>query len=249
MQQNFKTQKQKPIYIFKGFQYVKDKQLANPDICAWKCKSQQKKNCKSRIHIKKNGEIIKEINEHNHENDEEIIIVNYQYNKMKQEAIDTKNLPMNIISENLINLNSSQISLLPSFDSIKRNLRKIRKKNLKEPTNPKSLIEIEFNENLTNVKEGNILFYDSGKMTGNERIIIFIRPDHIDYLKNLKHAFMDGTFSFVPKFTFQLFTIHLLFKTKTLPFFYCLLPNKKQKTYENTFLAIKSKLPFFRQKV
>ncbi|XP_063383432.1 uncharacterized protein LOC134669686 [Cydia fagiglandana] len=89
--------------------------------------------------------------------------------------------------------------------------------------------------------------------TNKGGILIFITPDSQNNLKNIENFFMDGTFKITPKPYVQLYTVHgdigsdLEF-TKMVPFFFVLLPNKKQRTYEMMFQSIKELVPNFNPK-
>ena len=53
--------------------------------------------------------------------------------------------------------------------------------------------------------------------------------------------YVDGTFQTCPRVFYQIFTIHATYAGKHIPLVYCLLPNKRQETYERVFRIIQEK--------
>ncbi len=47
--------------------------------------------------------------------------------------------------------------------------------------------------------------------------------------------FVDGTFGTSPRLFYQIFTVHAVTNGRHLPLVYCLLPNKRQETYQRVF--------------
>ena len=53
---------------------------------------------------------------------------------------------------------------------------------------------------------------------------------------------VDGTFQICPLIFYQVFTVHACVHGVHVPLAYCLLPNKRQETYERVFLLLELKI-------
>ena len=78
------------------------------------------------------------------------------------------------------------------------------------------------------IGEEQFLQYDNRR---EDRIIIFVTRDSLDYLENSRNWFLDGTFSVSPPQFAQLCTVHGLQNGRNVVGVYTLLPNKRLDSY------------------
>ena len=76
-------------------------------------------------------------------------------------------------------------------------------------------------------KENFILFDDGAE----DRIVGFGTNRNLEMLCSFDKIFMDGTFKVVPKFFYQLYSIHGYHKGEMFPLIFVMLPNKSEETY------------------
>lgn len=238
------TEKERPIYMNEGFQYIKDRKLIN-NIMSWRCIHHKCKKCNARIHVGVDGLIIKSISVHNHIPELNKIQALNIYNEMKLLAKNSEMNPGNIIAEKCDNINEKNVEYFPKIDNIKRTLRNKRSIELGVGSPPNKLYNIQIDNKIFKVNEVSIVLFDSGIQEMDKRIIIFTRPQDIKYLKKCEHVFIDGSFYSAPKIAYQLFTIHIFIENTVLPLIYCILPSKKQNAYEVMLNGIKNKIPDF----
>lgn len=74
----------------------------------------------------------------------------------------------------------------------------------------------------------------------NLNVIIFSCQTNLQYLCSRPKIYVDGTFSYCPKFLTQLFTIHTVENGHYIPLVFILLPNKQSNTYFEAFKLLKS---------
>ena len=118
-------------------------------------------------------------------------------------------------------------------DHLKKTL--YNKKRAKLPPLPANLESVTFPDNLISCDYGdhqeNMLIFDSGPETGEDRMIVFGVKTQLEYLERCRVLICDGTFATVPSLTFQLYTIHGLVGDIAPPLLFALLPNKTTATY------------------
>lgn len=92
------------------------------------------------------------------------------------------------------------------------------------------------------------LLADYSDASDGKRILIFCREDVRSVVKSFRHILCDGTFKSCPKPFKQLYSIHgYSEKNKSVtPIIFCLLPDKRQETYEILFRLIKSVFPVWK---
>jgi len=88
------------------------------------------------------------------------------------------------------------------------------------------------------------LLGDSGQTDPN-RMMIFGRDNHRNWVQDMDPVFMDGTFTLAPPLFSQVFVILAKRAEYVFPVMYALLPNKRQETYDNLFGLIKTIRPLF----
>lgn len=75
-----------------------------------------------------------------------------------------------------------------------------------------------------------------------DKKLLFFDTSNLKYLSKIENIFIDGTFSYAPKYFQQLFMIcgvengsYVVVAEWYVPFILCLLPNKKEITITNFF--------------
>lgn len=240
------TQKGKPCFVEYGFEYVRERELANSDMTAWRCALFRSKLCRARLQITQEGQVEVRMGEHNHSSDVSRAELRRVYNDMKQCAARTDQNVTSIIAAGARALSEHAAVRLPSISTVRRTLRAVRKRSRCEPSLPRTLSELLLPDALLATEEGSILLHDSGEADGENRIVLLSRPDQVRRLSRCAHLFVDGTFHAAPSITFQLFTVHGLVNDRVVPLLYAFLPDKKQRTYVRVFRAVCNALPSFR---
>ena len=67
------------------------------------------------------------------------------------------------------------------------------------------------------------------------QIIMISCEENLTHLPSCSEAYADGTFKYAPKFFLQLYTIHAYKNGQNAPCVFVLVPDKKEKTYEDMF--------------
>lgn len=140
----------------------------------------------------------------------------------------------------VVKKNSNNLDTLSVRDIsyIRNNVYYNRRKN--QPSLPRSTEEatnVLKNLEICTIKEENFLFINDE----SKKIVVFSCTTNIRYLCNSEKIYLDGTFSCCTKYFLQLFTIHILSNGHYIPLAFCLLPDKKQDTYKNLFVCLKTK--------
>ena len=235
------TQKKKRKLEHEGYFYVKNKEIANGFV-SYECVKRRKGECKARIRVK-DDEVFKGNHEHTHAPEPGSSDAVKALNSIRERAETTQETPQQIIADLLANMDDVSSQQLPPPRTIKRNIRRARKRVNQPHPLPTSVEDIEVPDDLKRLESGELfLIYDSGK-EDNERFFIFGTESSLDVLANSAHVFMDGTFKIVPELFFQLYSIHAMTPNGVFPCAYALLPNKIRRTYQRLFEKMKELRP------
>ena len=226
------------MLLFNGYLFVKDKQVNTKTY--WKCKDFENQ-CKCRA-ITVDDEVTNVSREHNHAGDPASTQVYKFMNEVKDKAENTKDTPHVIISTVASQVSQAVAAALPSTNSMKRSVRRVRQKEnigLVVPLHRKDLV---FAEDQTKTNNGDkFLMFDSGPV--DNRMLIFSTDRNLQFLSTCSNLYADGTFKTVPSLFEQLYTIHGLKNGLTIPLVYALLPNKKENTYVEFLKQMKGLVP------
>lgn len=207
--------------------FVKDR--ASETTIYWKCDVFQKFKCRARVHTC-DEKIIKEVGNHNHSGNQAKIMAEQKINELKDMSTSTTNSPSQIISSISNNLIQPVAAELPNVAQLKKIINRKRKLEHIDKI-PQNTEELELDEQYKNTNANeNFIIYDSG--AGVKRIIMFGTKKNLERLALTEHWFCDGTFDSCPSIFKQILTIHGIFGGYVIPLVFCLLPDKKQKTYE-----------------
>ncbi|KAE9543491.1 hypothetical protein AGLY_002291 [Aphis glycines] len=155
--------------------------------------------------------------------------------EIKHEHPTPNNLERQIISNQEISNHVINNLKTDDISNIRQNLYRARRKNIPTlPTNLRETQEALINiPTLTNKDEEFLLINDS-----ENKITAFSTMTNLKFLCCQEKKFMDGTFSYCPKYFYQLFTIHTVENGNYIPLVFLLLPNKETKIYEQTFNSL-----------
>ena len=129
--------------------------------------------------------------------------------------------------------------MLPKESSIRRTIQRERCKNL--PPLPKNASELEVDGKwLETSNEDDWLIFD--ECVEGERVLIYPSAQNLLHLSCSKTWYGDVTFSVIPPFFKQLYTIHGEYLGSIFPMVFCLLPKKSSATYTAVFSIIKDKM-------
>lgn len=124
-------------------------------------------------------------------------------------------------------LSANVLAQLPTFDSSRQAINRIRTSNVDGGVNPTSDVQIS-RELQTTLNGMKFLFEDT---QDGDRILVFTTAENLNILRKNLYWLVDGTFDIAPKMYTQLFSFHATFFGKSLPLIYCLLPDKNKNTY------------------
>lgn len=170
--------------------------------------------------------MIKEI-EHSHLPDPVDVEVRTVKNNIKESARNCNDSTNKVVSKEIGTLSDAASAKMPSINALSRTVQKLRTQKMEAfPINGglSGMVVPEIYK-VTN-KNKNFLLHNSDD--GNNRLC------------NNRHA--DGTFKCVPLIFSQLYTIHGLVGSKTIPLVYMLLPNKSKKIYKSALDVLKNML-------
>lgn len=173
--------------------------------------------------------------DHSHAPDMINIEVRSAINKIKEFATTSDEKTSKVIQQGIRDLSEEAKSIIPSSSSLNRTVQNIRSNKI-EAFKVMDLNTMVIPENYKKTfSDKKFLMYDSEDDSdyGGQRFLIFTTNRNLKVLKKCSIWQADGTFKCVPLIFKQLYTIHGIFKKKTVPLIYLLLPNKKKKLLIN----------------
>ncbi|KII64467.1 hypothetical protein RF11_03874 [Thelohanellus kitauei] len=162
-------------------------------------------------------------------------------NNMRYKALNTTLNPRSIISSSQIAVTPAVSSLLPDYDTLRRNIQNIRRNLIFPEILPASASELVIPNEYQMTEAGDrFLFFDDSSIQNN-RVIIFMSDSCSDILSTSKHIYFDGTFKTIPNIFYQMFSIHASKHDSIVPCAYILMEKKNLEAYR---LAWNCLLPF-----
>ena len=233
-----KSEKGKDKLIYEGFEYVKQKNLAN-EVVSFECIQRRYKSaCKAKVKVL-GQEIVGRLHEHTHGPDPARKEVLKAVEKMKRRAEETEETPQQIITQSVSCLSQDAKANLPTMHVLRRSVRRCRQQVGNPVPVPLSGEDFNIPDRYKMTNDGqSFLLYDSGP--SNKRILIFGTQENLRLLEINPHWFMDGTFKTAPGIFTQLYTIHAFVNNRSLPCIYALLPDKKETTYNVMLTELKN---------
>lgn len=231
------TNKGKKELVHNGYRYQLEK--ATPEKSYYKCVKYYTSKCSSRVHLVGNDVQIKSA--HSHGPDAQEIQARKVVNNIKKKAVTTSENPSTIIANAIANVSQATKCALPN-ESLLKKIRRKRKVEGILSLVPSTRQELVIPESFNKLEDGRqfLLFYSGFE---EKRVIVFSTASNLDFLDKSSKWHMDGTFSAAPFLFSQLFTLHAVSGSSTVPVVFALLPNKSQETYLKLAFAVKSLKP------
>ena len=238
-----KSQKGSDQLCHQGFIYRKN--TLNKATQNWRCII---KGCRgtvtTAINYQNSADVIQG-QKHSHAPDVPQVKAKIAVNQMKGEAQTSNAPPRRIIASINQNLESETAACMPKRKALQKSIQRIRQKKDSYFPEPDSIADINLPEDfktitVSNEKETFLLNDDASDSC---EILIFASKTMLDQLAKSKHWMCDGTFKFVPKLFYQLYTIHAIKDDYLFACVYILLANKTKETYIKAFRILKDKRP------
>ncbi|CAF4091569.1 unnamed protein product, partial [Rotaria sordida] len=196
--------------------------------------------CGVYIHTSVTDELLSISGDHNHSANPDQIEVKLLRDKMKERILAETTSITKIYDEEIAkaNLSKSATAIFQLLWNIVRsNMSKARRKNT--PVIPSSVM-FDIPELYQQTLAGKqFLPIDVFLKRGKDRILVFSSDQQLKILFESDTIFMDGTFDIVPAHFKQVYLIHAHKFGQGLPVTFCLLPNKRGKTYTELFERLK----------
>ncbi|CAF4570128.1 unnamed protein product, partial [Rotaria sp. Silwood2] len=194
----------------------------------WMC---TEKGCSVYVHTTLNKELICLNGVHNHLSSPEQLEAKLLRDKMKERILTETISITKIYDEEIVKakLSKAAAAILPTVIEYRSNMSKARRKIT--PVIPSTVMfEIPelYQQTLSNER---FLTIDLFLKRGQDRILVFASDQQLELLFESDTIFMDGTFDTSPANFKQVYLIHVHKFGQGLPVAFCLLPNKRGKTY------------------
>ena len=172
---------------------------------------------------------------HNHQPDENAVTILKYRDTMKRKATLSLDKPNQIFTHANAQLPDDTKAYIPSSDTCKRVLRRVRAQH--RPREPQTLQELDIDGAWPMTRGENpqpFLLHDNGP-DADERVVIFAKEHHIQKLADSDVWCMDGNFAMAPSIFMQLYVIQGRVSGVFVPLVYVLLQRKTQASYESMF--------------
>ena len=229
-----KTNKGKPLLIYRGHEYLKFRENLNN--IYWRCSKNRKFHCRASITTSKTNEVIRKNDNHSHDTDLIQIEVRKVKGSMKFKA-ERNNTTRNVLGESLIGIAEEVAANMPQKSSLQRFIRRKKCHIIDGFPVPQSL-DFEIPEMYHDV-----VLHDSGKE--DEKRILALGDEELLKELNAELVLADGTFDKSPELFFQLYSFHVEVGNSYPPVVYFLLPDKTKETYERMIAVILQLCPQF----
>ncbi|KII66875.1 hypothetical protein RF11_08087 [Thelohanellus kitauei] len=222
------------MLLYNGFLYHKERSNAQKTV--WRCCLYDKISCPARCHVL-NDSVLLEIQKHKHAPNPINIEMKKIYNNVKNIARNTQISTHAVISRGTLSISQAAQGSLPSLQTIKKYVQRIRNRDSSILPNPQTLSQLIIPDIYKVSLSGEVfLIHDNNSP---RRTLVFASVRFIDALKNSDFWHCDGTFKVVPSIFTQLFTIHVTIGNTVIPAVYSLLSNKERASYEEVFAIIR----------
>lgn len=221
------------LLLVNNFKFYRSKVLQTDEVY-WRC---VQRTCKANVFTVRNNLIVRSNLTHNHNIDVKKLNRQLITTSCKRAASeDLAEKPSKIIRRELRENLPTTITTT-DVDYIRKNLYNARRKHLPYalPSSAEELHTILSKLDIKTNRNENFLFINDDK----ENIVAFSCATNLRILCNIETVYVDGTFTYCPKFFTQMFTIHGFENGHYIPLIFCLLPNKRKSTYIMALRAIK----------
>ena len=207
----------------------------------WRCTRSRNAHCSGTI-TTDGDQLISMKDTHNHPREDSLIEVKKMVNDLKTKTKENIRPVPQIYQEEVQKLaalpKSEEVAArFPTLSSVKSTLYRQRRKRI--PALPATRTEVHFEGEWTQTVKGEpFLVAEDGD---NDKIIIFASERNLQQMAEAESLYVDGTFQICPRVFYQVFTIHSVVNGLHVPLAYCLLPDKRQETYERVFMILAQK--------
>ena len=227
------SERKKDKASIQGFIYTLNRK--SHDVEYWVC--EKRGICKARLHTH-NNQVVKPTDpskiqsEHSHGSDISRVDMLKGYTNLKGIARNSDSSTRTLLANSVEGMTAECVNKLPTLDSVKRTIRRCKRRQEEFYGNPSSCAEIIIPDKYKFTLNGdNFLLFDSGE--GDiYRMMLFGTSKFLSILKESNNWYCDGTFKVVPEHFFQLYTIHAQKDGYIFPCVYALLQAKTEETYE-----------------
>lgn len=247
--QLIESNRQRHKLIHEGNSFTFDRHSSDNTRMFWRCAKRASDGCKARVHTNRNNEVVKIINPHTHGSDVTQIEISKLKNSIKLRAINTVEIPSQIMNHVSQAVTDSIRGAMPNKDAIRKLIQRKRADILAPTLNVTNLALIQIpptyqRYNSTPESDERFLLIDSGP-DDPHRFLVFGRESNIRWAHQMTTVYMDGTFKTSPAPFSQIYVILSERGGFVFPILYALLPNKQQSTYTRLFIKIKALWPTF----
>ncbi|KAI6646039.1 hypothetical protein LOD99_9569 [Oopsacas minuta] len=154
------------------------------------------------------------------------------YTNLKGIARNSELSTRNLLATSVEGMTAESINKLPTLDSVKRTIRRCKRREEEFYGNPSSCAEIIIPDRFKfTLNDESFLLFDSGE-GDDHRMILFGTSKFLSKLKESINWHCDGTYKVAPEHFFQLYTIHAQRDGYIFPCVYALFQAKTEETYE-----------------
>lgn len=230
------TTKRKVALLVEGYIFYQYKKTETKSY--FRCADYYKK-CKVRVN-REGAKCTFNCFEHNHSANAANIQCRQFSNDLKEESVKSSESSQRIVKKAYSEVDAELAEYLPSQKSSKKTIKRFKNKYNRRPAVPVLAKELVIPEEFKmSTRNQNFLLFDSGQKSKN-RMIIFGTNDYVKLLQTHTEWYVGGTFKTCPSLFAQVYTIHIVYRNKSVPIIYALLPNKSKATYLSFFRKVKS---------
>ena len=209
----------------------------------WRCTRSRNSHCTGTITTTVDGSLESIKDTHNHPPNQAEVEVKKIVSKLKDKSKENIRPVPQLYQEEIQRVatlaNCDAVAAqLPTISAIKSTLYRQRRKLI--PPLPTTREEVHFDGEwaLTTTGDAFLLAEDGV----DDKLVIFATEANLRRMAEAEVLYVDGTFHICPHIFYQVFTIHAVVHSIHIPLAYCLLPNKRQETYERVFLLLEQKV-------
>ncbi|CAF3653882.1 unnamed protein product [Rotaria socialis] len=229
------SNKGNPLIICDNYQFRCNKTTFSKKY--WKC---IERSCGTYIHTTLTNELLCMNGIHNHSSDPDQIEAKVLRDKMKERILSETTPITRIYDEEIAKakLTKGAVAILPTITEYRSNMSKARQKIT--PVLPSTVVFNIPELYQQTLSAQRFLLIALFMQRGKDRILVFASDEQLKLLFESEAIFMDGTFDTTPENFKQVYLIHAHKYGQGLPVAFCLLPNKRGRTYTALIEQFKS---------
>ncbi|KAE9542314.1 hypothetical protein AGLY_003441 [Aphis glycines] len=234
------SERKKDLILYNNSKYYKKDYVKYLDAFKWQCIH---KKCTAKIYVDQAVKnILKDESTHNvnhHQETESSITKKSFSNGLKRKSEDELERPSKVINRGILtNPELAQTLTGTDINNVYQCLYRSRRSSYpKLPTDIIEVINVISVRQIKTVQDENFILV----VDAVNKIICFSTKSNLKLLCSVDKIFVDGTFTYCPKYFLQLFTIHIFKNGHYIPLVYFLLPDKCKDTYALSFRYVVEK--------